>query len=148
MKTIERLEKLLDAKDEELQELREKLEKLEDAEGREWKWCIPQEIEAATDSLPVPRLECRAKMVGDNWHNFVWEYSLIYRHFLKHIMKIPLGLTTTNSGRGTPPVFNGEIHGPFREGAHIKSDAEELGLPAFYIVETNPVTIQPIVKLK
>ena len=135
---------MLDDKDVEIKELRDKLDKLEDAESREWKWCIHSEVDNGNGSLPIPRLECRAKSMSGEWGNYTWEYSLIYQHFLGHFVKIPLGLTTCQSGKGNPPVRGATIDGPFRESAHIKSDSEELKLPAFFIVETDPTVIQKI----
>lgn len=141
MNAIKRLEDLLNEKDRKIDELHEKLDKLEDLKSREWGWCIHSEGKNE-NGLPVPRLEIRAKTMSGNWGNFEWIYCLVYKHLLGHIVKVPLGKTTTQSGRELPPIFDGRIEGPFRDGAHLMHDSETLKPPAFYVVETDPPVIQ------
>ena len=42
---------------------------------------------------------------------------------------IPMGETKISGGRDEPPVYNGEVRTPFRDGAHATMDCEALGLP-------------------
>lgn len=85
--------------------------------------------------LPTPRLELRLKIIeiGKDRYNrasgsWEWTYSIVYKHLLGHIVKIPLGSTKSNGcfSFGLPSL-------PFRDSAHIRHDSESLGLPAYII---------------
>lgn len=79
--------------------------------------------------LPVPRLEIRYSSAADG---LAAKYSLVYEHFLGHLMQIPIGLTMCGGGH---LKSKGEdyLELPFREGAHIASDMLQLGLPGYII---------------
>lgn len=144
---IERLEELLEAKDNEISELQDQVTKFKDLEEREFGWCRHESFEKDVYKLPLPRLEIIARQITDNWDNFEWLYYLVYPHLLEHIIKVPLGRTTSQGGRGLPPIYThqggeilaGTVITPFREGAHLLSDMEKLKLRGFYIIEeANP----------
>jgi hypothetical protein len=42
---------------------------------------------------------------------------------------IPVGHTRTQSSRGEPPIYDGKVSTPFRDGAHAHFDREAIGLP-------------------
>ena len=46
---------------------------------------------------------------------------------------VPLGSTTMTGGRGEPPIYEGKVNTPFRDGAHAHFDREALGLPSLPI---------------
>lgn len=140
MNAIERLEQQLDERDSRIEELERELEQRdEDNNSDRWKWTRQSKPEES--DLPVPRLEIRCVNYTDepDWYNYSWEYLLIYRHLLGHLVGVPLG-NTTCSGNGAP-VFNGQIHLPFRDGAHIAHDSVTLSLPAFAICEDRIETV-------
>jgi hypothetical protein len=136
MTAIERLEALLDEKDEEISKLSEKVEELEtDLRGVRDGWArhteLPQE-----QTLPVPRLELSysPEDPSDGWGSYVVLYRMVYRHFLGHCVSVPLGQTRI-SGRSyrDPPLRDGKLDFPHRDGAHIKADMVSLGFPGFAI---------------
>jgi len=139
MATVEeRMAGLLDAKDAELDQLRTKIEVLQDKlDDEKWRWA--RHTKAAEDALPVPRLEIRYRRVSGTWRNpDAWEtkeacYNLVYRHLVDGIVTVPLGLTRVDGGTGAPPVVNGEVVLPYRDGAHIYHEMMTLGLPGFAI---------------
>lgn len=134
MKAIERLEKLLDEQEEKISELNKKIETLE----RDQAWTAHQEGDQS-DNLPVPRLEMRAVQI-EEWYQYAWEYSLVYRHLLGDIIAVPMGRSTSSGGANYAPdtfqgVYDPNCSGPFRDGVHIWNDSKCLNLPAFLIVE-------------
>ena len=136
MKALQRLEELLDERDARIEELCNELEELKESEKADWKWVRHRTLKSNPDKLPVPRLEIRAHNDSGDWYNWRWEYSLIYKHLLGHLVLVPLGSTTCNGGRGKPPMWeNGNINTPFRDGVHIAHDAKALNLPAFAICD-------------
>ena len=137
---IKRLEELLYIKDDEIARLQdivnEHNEKQEQEEDRDaWKWTVHRKI---TDSenlnLPVPRLELRYKSIAPNHYISEWDYGLAYRHLLGDIIFVPLGRTRVTGGQRAP-ICKGKIDLPFRDGAHIKNESEQLNLPAYAICE-------------
>jgi hypothetical protein len=135
-KTLERLEQLLDEKDSKIEELQRELDELKDEEDKNWGWARHRTLKENPEGLPVPRLEIRWHKLSDDGYLARWDYALIYKHFLGHILFIPLGQTSIQGGRGEPPIYNGdEIQLPFRDGPHICHDAMHLNIPAFAICE-------------
>jgi hypothetical protein len=94
-------------------------------------WC--HHSEAASDPLPVPRLEIRYEQVGGSWRNRVAKYALVYRHLCGEFVTVPLGETKIAASRNEPPIEDGKVHLPFRDGAHIYHEMMTLGLPGFAI---------------
>jgi hypothetical protein len=135
MNATERLEKQLDEKDERIEALETELQELKDESESDWKWARHKTLKENPDNLPVPRLEMRWHKESDDGYLTRWDYNLIYRHLLGHLVAVPLGQTKSQGGNGTPPIHNGEIRTPFRDGVHICTDTEHLGIPAFCIVE-------------
>lgn len=83
--------------------------------------------------LPLGEVDCRGTFdqkparKRPKLHRMVW----LDRDNCK---RIPLGRTTTNGSRRTTRLWpNGEIETPFRDGAHIQWDSEQLGLRKFVI---------------
>ena len=135
MKTQKRLEQLLDQKDERIEELETELQKLTDESESDWKWARRKTLKGNPDNLPVPRLEMRWHQESDDGYLQRYDYALIYRHTLGHLVAVPLGQTKTQGGNGKPPIYNGKLHTPFRDGVHICNDSLQLGIPAFCIVD-------------
>jgi len=138
MKAIERLEQLLDEKDGELEELQKKLDDIEDRD--KWSWCKHSIIEDEGDGLPVPRLEIRHESLSEDGYLSEWRYSLIYKHFLGHLVCVPLG-HTGRQGSSIVIDRNGNLMLPFRDGAHIASDSQTMGIPAVGIAAGKAVSI-------
>lgn len=88
--------------------------------------------EDENDGMPVPRLEIRwtKENPNGNWGRRVARYSLVYRHYLKNLVSIPLGMTTVTGPDEKPTTSDM----PFRDGVHIIHDKEQLGLPAYVVV--------------
>ena len=121
----DRLAQELEEAEERIGELEREVERLQD----HLPWTQHEEIEATPD-MPVPRLEMvweEGKFPRD--YQYRCAYRLVYRHLLGHLVAVPLGETMVGSTK--PPDHFGEIDTPFRDGAHIKSDARQLGLPAY-----------------
>lgn len=133
MKAIERLEELLNQKDAEIEKLSEELGKAKDELYYLSHWT--KHSEGKESDLPVPRLQIRfcdnAADSRQEWDEYKWDYKLIYRHFLGHIVEVPLGRTTTSGVRGVSEDDDCPL--PFRDGAHIANDSQTLKLPAYAI---------------
>lgn len=134
MTTLERLEQQLDLKDARIDELETELQELKDEAASEWKWARHKKLKDNPDNLPVPRLEIRWHNESDDGYLTRWDYTLIYRHLLGHLIAVPLSQTRITGGNGSPPIHNGRIQTPFRDGVHICHDTHHLGIPAFGIV--------------
>ena len=141
METAEYLTGLLNEKDRQIDKLAERVEELENTlDGRTWGWTIHTTVsEDENMNLPVPRLEMRWRELDDWGYNWEAQYRLVHRHFLDHLVAIPLG--STKRGGDSPPMTNEKVDLPFRDGAHIKHDAKALDLPAFVIYgdEVHPI---------
>lgn len=90
--------------------------------------------EAENNDLPVPRLEIRWKLcVGDV---AIAEYSLITRHLCGQIEVRPFGRTRC-SGSNVRNSYCKALALPFRDGAHIVHDKEQLRVPGYVIYKKN-----------
>lgn len=129
MTAEERLAELLDQKDAEIAELTEKIETASDT--KRWDWTAHQEMREP-QMLPVPRLEIFLDEECSDDYNRVWVYRMIYRHLLDHCVAVPLGMTKQGGGnaREGQPLIS---YLPFRDGAHIRHDANAFGWPAFIV---------------
>ena len=145
MTAEERLQELLDQKDEELEKLQSKVWKLEEQAERDHLWTQHLSDETADEGgLPVPRLEIVWHDRGSKHRGYRWliRYDLVKYHLVGEINRIPMGSTQSDSTR--PPITpDGEVDLPFRDGAHIKFDALELGLPAFAIYGDSVTELDP-----
>lgn len=140
MSTEDRLQELLDLKDRELDGLREALAKYE--EPREWRWMMHTDRQEDTHDLPVPRLEMTCEPVYEGlWSVQTWTYCLVYRHFLGHLVWVPLGETKRTGGSMDVPPMLDDL--PFRDGAHIRHDSVTLNLPAFVVIGDRTQRIEP-----
>jgi hypothetical protein len=93
--------------------------------------------------LPVPRLEMVWEQTDERrqeWHAY---YRLVYKHLLDDIILVPLGQTRVGGHMDTPVNSDGSIQIPFRDGAHIDHDAEQLSLRAFVRYEDHICEIEP-----
>jgi len=87
-----------------------------------------RELETDLNPLPVPRLELRCERVDDGYE---WVYSLVYKHFLDHIVFVTFSITRVSGA--IEPTGGGKLRLPMRDGAHIHHDMKELRLPGFAI---------------
>lgn len=143
MTAIKRLEEALNQKDEEIEALHEENRALEQkVSGAEGGWALPVKL-PSEQTLPVPRLEMVYEQIDPgSWWEVRTLYRLVYRHLLGHCVAVPLGETTIRGGSGEgPPIRNGKIDLPFRDGAHIRCEARTLRLPAFAVCGD---VVQPI----
>ena len=131
---IERLEETLNQKDEEIETLRALNSELEQqVRESEAGWSLPVKLSGA-QTLPVPRLEIvYVQDDPESWASWRTLYRLVYRHLLGHCVAIPLGETAIRGGGDAPPIRSGKIDLPFRDGAHIRTEARTLRLPAFAV---------------
>lgn len=138
MTVIERLEKLLNDKDIEIAKLRRAAEKYaKDQDDDAWLWSKHSES-PETEGLLLPRLEIRWTPLGNSplasggeW-NWLASYNLVYRHLLGHVIVVPISATRRGGGPGIP-VRDGQVETPFRDGAHIRNEMLQLGLPGYAI---------------
>lgn len=135
MTATERLEQQLDEKDARIAGLEEELRQLTNDEEANWEWARHKTLKENPDNLPVPRLEMRWHKESEDGYLTRWDYRLIYKHTLGHLVAVPLGQTKSQGGHGEPPIHNGVIRTPFRDGVHICEDAGHMNLPAFGICE-------------
>lgn len=150
MTEIERLMELLEEKDQKIAELEGDVREATEKEEERQRWAETfwtRHVKLEDDGgLPVPRLEIRWERDDVARSGYQWRanYNLVYRHFLGDIIAVPLGRTMVGCEH---PVRNGKIDTPFRDGAHIRHDAAQLGLPAYSVcenitdvIETRPKT--------
>jgi hypothetical protein len=83
--------------------------------------------------LPVPRLEIRCTPLAADWSERQWLYGMVYLHCEGGLVLIPLGRTRQCGGEGKPTTWAESQ--PWRESAHIRNDARQLGLLALMVVE-------------
>lgn len=125
-KAAERLAAQLEEAERRIAELEEENEFLRDT----LPWTEHSELESDDSGLPVPRLELVWEEGSfPRGYNFRCIYRLVYRHFLGHIVLVPL--SETLRGGAYPPDHYDLIETPFRDSVHARSDAEQLGIPAF-----------------
>lgn len=137
---VERLEELLNQQESEVEQLKEKLRQYEYTEA--WRWTRHRASDEA-ESLPLPRLEIRWSPADDLRRSWVAVYALVYRHMLGYVFAIPISETRSN-GHQTPPVHNGVVELPFRDGHHIRHDMREMKLPGFAICEGTVNELSPM----
>ena len=145
MNEKDRLEELMDLKDAELEELREKVRGFEHekevSEQRDtWRWTEHYILEKDDIvGLPVPRLELRWQFFDDHRYNSECWYTIVFKHLIGEIIRVPLGMTSVSGGSGEGDEFypnhpdGPRISIPFRDGAHIANESRQLNLPAFAI---------------
>ncbi len=91
-------------------------------------------------TLPSPRIQFEHVPSTDGWHTswcMYWivlpldEYDIRREYDEKKPFDewfIPVGETKSTGGRDEPPIYNGEVHSPFRDGAHAHFDCKALGV--------------------
>lgn len=144
---LERFEAMIAERDAKIEDLEAKIEAQTLAEN--WAWCIHKDHKVdLSPTLPVPRLEIRIepKISGDFDDTETWRagvfltYALVYRHLLGHLVIVPLGKTDRSGGSGRKPNVTVETlwhELPFRDGAHIRNEMKQLGLPGFLVCGTS-----------
>lgn len=144
--SIQRLENLLNEKDREIRKLQEEIYEYEQNAEIDPIWWRHEEIKEDHPDLPTPRLELRLKIIdtykdrhereNGSWE---WVYSIVYKHLLGHIVKIPLGTTRSNGcfSYGSPSL-------PFRDSSHIKHDSESFKLPAYVVRQNEPELLDDV----
>lgn len=126
-KAADRLAELLEQRERELEELHAQINEKGEAERNIWTMHakLPEE-----QSLPVPRLEILVEDSDESMYDRKLTYRLVYRHFLGYCVGVPFGMTRQGGGNADRPLL--ELM-PFRDGAHIKHDARQFGLPMFMV---------------
>jgi len=97
-------------------------------------------LETDLNPLPVPRLELRCEPVDDGTE---WVYSLVYKHFLGHIVFVTFGITRVSGAPAVEPIDGGKLQLPMRDGVHIYHDMKELRLPGFAICGETIEQLEP-----
>ena len=137
MTILERLENSLNEKDNQIEELNNKIEEYKQKELQdEWSWRQFKKLsEEENLGLPIPRLEIRNIRISE--YNLISDYNLVLKHFLGHILCIPIG-STRRSGSNRV-----DLETPLRDGAHIINDMKQLNLRAFVVNEAKYKEIFP-----
>jgi hypothetical protein len=134
MNAIERLTQVLDEKDEQIEELQARVAHLEATANKEWTRHTERKVDEAP-SLPIPRLEItwRERTYKGGGHECWYaEYCLVYRHSVGTIVSVPLGgAASYGRGAGQPPLWQGTVDLPSRDGTYILDAAHQMNLPAF-----------------
>lgn len=89
-------------------------------------------------AMPCPRLELRWVKDGDSWRTCTCVYSLVIPLDKLDIRstdhpdksrELVLEMSRTNvaSGDDSPPIYDGKVDTPYRDGAHAQWDCEALG---------------------
>ena len=107
--------------------------------------------------LPAPRLELKWQQArkGD-WYNRVCVYSLILPltkydirregkngKRVRSTIKLEIGRTNVQGGRNEPPIYEGKVSTPFRDGAHAHWDSDALGgIPIYAVCEKTVTKIE------
>ena len=103
-------------------------EKIDDQKHlADWHWRqIRQLTEEENLGLPIPRLEIRYRK--DAYNSYA-DYGLVTRHLMKHIDFTPMSSTRVSKD------YADKLELPYRDGAHIVHDKENLNLPAYIVFE-------------
>lgn len=80
--------------------------------------------------LPVPRMQMTLSFLDDTQEAKLYTYGLVTRHFLGHLEFRTFSYTRI---LGNPPRADRPLDTPLRDGAHIKHEAAQLGIPAYII---------------
>lgn len=149
VRALARLERQLEAKDAKIAALRAELEGWEGDEA--WRWTRHRVVEKdPSPSLPIPRLEIRYEAIDEAGYNTRALYCLVYRHYTHKtgglacdkstdcIVFVPIGETRMGGPASLEPReregrWAGRSYGPYRDGAHIRHDMKQMGLPGFII---------------
>lgn len=122
---IQRLERLLDERDKEVERLENRLQEWTEKDEVDPNWWRHKEIEKI-DYLPVPRLQMELVENVEGRYEYKWVYGIVYRHFLGHHVLVPLGITFTSGN-----IPSNDL--PFRDGAHLRADADHFNFPVFVL---------------
>lgn len=136
------LQRVIEEQQERIDELQREIdEAAESASFNRWRDMLPVKVEEDDGfDLPVPRLEIRW-VEYDDWNRTAF-YRLVTRHFLGHLEGYALGATKCNGRRHDP------LDLPFRDGAHICHDAQQLNLPAFVVNDSCGVSGKVDLKIR
>ena len=88
--------------------------------------------------MPCPRLEFRWIKEGESWYERECVYSLVLpfgKYDIRHTdpedhpteKVLEIGRTRVTGGNGDPPIYDGKVDTPFRDGAHAQWDCDALG---------------------
>ncbi len=88
--------------------------------------------------MPCPRLEFRWIKEGESWYERECVYGLVLplgKYDIRHTdpedhpteKVLEIGRTKVTGGNGQPPIYDGKVDTPFRDGAHAQWDCDALG---------------------
>lgn len=80
--------------------------------------------------LPVPRMQMTISFLDDSQEEKLYTYGIVTRHFLGHLEFRTFSYTRA---KGCSPRADRPLDTPLRDGAHIKHEAAQLGIPAYII---------------
>lgn len=146
----ERLNDIISEKENEINSLEDKIASLEhQLDYHKWSWCRHQIIEDDEfyKDIPYPRLEMFLKRISENsWYEIEWVYGIVYKHFSdagynNKLLFIPFSQTNSRGGGKdfTSHFHDGKLELPFRDGLHIKTEAQVLNLPAYISCRENGI---------
>jgi len=108
-------------------------------------------------AMPCPRLELRWVKSGESWYERECVYSLVFPLGELDIRStdvegnprersLEISRTKVRGGNGEPPICDGEVYTPYRDGAHAFWDRDALGghLPIVAVCED----VATLVKLR
>ena len=131
---LERLNTEIYEKDIRIEELEKEIETIKNIETNKWQHHQFFKKTKLTEKLPIPRIQMN---YWNDGYNCKWEYGFVFEPFWGQWEEgfdyqfIPIS-QTTGSGRRK---FNNNIDLPFRDGKHIKVDAKNFNLPAYFVYE-------------
>jgi hypothetical protein len=136
---IEKQENEIYEKDCRIEELETELEEIKNINKNKWQHHILFEDVELIKDLPVPRIQMNFETDG---YNNKWVYGLVIKPFWfqwdgleNKLLMIPIS-RTTGTGKRSPSE---EDKLPFRDGLHVKYDAKELNLPAYFVWESEGI---------
>lgn len=130
----------LEEKESEIEDLKNELERVRSSEWTAHTNLTPKffGIKKEELELTLPRIQV---IVKEQYREWVWIHGIVYQHFAKDYVFVPLDKTVVNPGNrdGSYPdllKFEEYIHDlPFRQGAHIIHDMLIFKLKAFIRIE-------------
>lgn len=108
--------------------------------------------------LPLPRLELRWVKTGATWseRDCVYEMVIPLRSLdvrredenckqVRSTLRIEMGRTKVTGGthNDQPPIYEGKVDAPFRDGSHAQWDADVLGLTVWSTCEESFSRLYP-----
>jgi len=108
--------------------------------------------------LPLPRLELRWVKIGETWNERECIYEMVMPlqeldvrredkngKQVRSVLRIEMGRTKVTGGteNAHPPIRDGKVDAPFRDGAHAQWDADVLNMTVWATCEESFSRLYP-----